>query len=159
MQQLERIFGPTLARLQTDLLSPALSRSFRILLRAGRMPEMPDVVAEERGEIEIEYVGSMAKAQEASNVMAVQNWVQFLGGMAQLNPKVLDVPNWDEITKGSGNMFGVPAKMQNTSVEINQVRQENAAKQQAMEEALLAEQMGKGAAAMGEGKQAMQGAA
>ena len=155
IQQLERIFGATLARLQTDLLSPALSRSFRILLRAGSMPEMPEVVAEKRGEIEIEYVGSLAKTQEASNVMAVQSWVGFVGNTAQLNPQVMDVPDWDAVVTGLASMLGVPARMQNTSAEIQKTRQAKAEQQAQMQQAQMMEQAGKGAEALGKGQQAM----
>jgi hypothetical protein len=154
-QQLERIFGPTLARIQTDLLSPCLSRTFRINFRAGKFPEMPPIVAEMQGEIEIEYVGTMAKSQEASNIMAVERWIGMIGQAAQIRPEVLDIPDWDAMFKDMGYKLGVPAKYQNSSGEIEAERADRKQQQQAMQQAMLAEQQGKGAKAMGEGRQAM----
>lgn len=157
VQQLERIFGPTLSRIQTDLLSPALSRTFRIKFRAGQFPEMPPIVAELRGEIEIEYVGTMAKSQEASNIMAIERWAGFVGQLAQIHPPALDIPDWDVVVKDTGDKLGVPAKYQNSSGEIEKIRRDRQQQETAMKQAMLAEQMGKGAEAMGKGKQAMQG--
>lgn len=159
VQQLERIFGATLARLQTDLLSPCLSRTFRIMFRGGRFPEMPEVVSELRGEIEIEYVGSMAKSQEASNVMAVERWIGMVGNLAQIRPDVLDIPDWDTLVKDTGSKLGVPAKYVNSTGEIEATRKQRQQEEQAMKQAMMAEQAGKGMEAMGKGKQAMTGGA
>lgn len=159
IQQLERIFGPTLARLQTDLLSPCLSRTFRILFRAGKFAEMPQVIADAKGEIEIEYVGSMAKSQEASNVLATERWIGLVAQLAQVHPEVLDVPDWDTIIKDTGGKIGVPAKYVNSTAAILKLRTDRKAQEQAMQTGMVMEQMGKGAKAIGEARQTGAGAA
>jgi len=43
---MQRLLGPTLGRLQNDLLDPIITRTFFILFRAGLLPEMPQIVEE-----------------------------------------------------------------------------------------------------------------
>ncbi len=156
VQQLERIFGPTLARIQTDLLTPALTRTFRILLRADRLPAMPKKVADLKGNIDIEYLGSLAKSQEATNLQGVERWVGLIGNASQIHPEMLDIPNWDNLGKGTANMLGVPARFINSNAEIVKKREETQAQQQMMMQAKIAEQAGKANEALGKGKQAQQ---
>jgi hypothetical protein len=151
MAQLERLIGPTLGRIQSDLLDPIVSRTFRIEFRRGNLPEMPDVVAELGGRFEVEYTGPMAKTQEASQVSGVERWLTLVGGMAQLNPEVLDVPDWDEIVKQVGQNIGVSAKLMKPTDELIEARAERAAKQQMMEQAQMMQEMGAGQQAMEQG--------
>lgn len=155
VQQLERIFGPTLSRIQTDLLDPALTRTFRILFRGKRLPPMPKIVAELKGDVDIEYVGSLAKSQEATNMVSVERWVSFIANGSQVNQDLLDIPDWDAIGKGSASMLGVPAKFVNSESEIKAERDLRKKQQQAMLAAQMAEQAGKANKALGEGDAAL----
>lgn len=155
VQQLERIFGPTLARIQTDLLDPALTRTFRILFRGKRLPPMPKVVAELKGDIDIEYVGSLAKSQEATNLAGVERWVAFIANASQAQPDLLDIPDWDALGKGAAYMLGVPAKFVNSDDEIKTERDTRKKQEQAMKAAMMAEQAGKANEAIGKGDAAL----
>lgn len=157
VQQLERIFGPTLARIQTDLLTPALVRTFRILFRGKRLPPMPPVVAKLKGDIDIEYVGSLAKSQEATNLAGLERWMGFIANGSEIHPELLDVPDWDAIAKGAANMLGVPAKFVHSDSEIKTERDIRQAQDQAMKKAVMAEQMGKANEAIGKGDAALAG--
>ncbi len=159
VQQLERVFGPTLSRIQTDMLTPALTRTFRILLRKGRLPKMPKIVADLKGNIDIEYLGSLAKSQEATNLQGVERWVGFIANTAQVHPEVLDIPDWDAMGKGTASMLGVPAKYVKSQAEIDKGRAETRAQQEMMKRAQIAEQAGKANEALGKGQAAMQGGA
>lgn len=155
VQQLERIFGPTLSRIQTDLLDPALTRTFRILFRAKRLPKMPESVAKLKGDIDIEYVGSLAKSQEATNLAGLERWVAFIANGSTVNPDLLDIPDWDALGKGSASMLGVPAKYVNSDSEIKTERDARKKQEQAMKAAMMAEQAGKANKAIGEGDAAL----
>lgn len=157
VQQLERIFGPTLSRIQTDLLTPALVRTFRILFRSKRLPPIPPVVAKLKGDIDIEYVGSLAKSQEATNLNGLERWVGFIVNSAQAHPDMLDLPDWDAMGKGAANMLGVPAKFVNSNAEIDKQRGARKEQEDAMKKATIAEQMGKANEAIGKGDAALAG--
>lgn len=144
MQQLEALIGPTLGRLQVDLLDPCINRTFAILSRAGVFPDMPDVVAELKGRVDIEYTSPIAKTQEASNVQAIERFLGTIIGMAQANPDLLDIPNWNEAFKSLADMMGVPAKILNSMEEIKAIQDQRKKQQAAAEQGAAMQQMGQG---------------
>lgn len=157
MQQLEALIGPTLGRLQTDMLDPLVSRTFRILARGGLLPEMPETLA--GGDVDIEYTSPFAKTQEASNVNALTQWLGTVANFAQVNPEVLDIPDWDEAFKALAVMSGVGAKNIRPSDEVEADRAARAEQQAAMAQGAAMQEMGKGMQAMNEGANGSQGAA
>ena len=149
MQQLEALIGPTLGRLQVDLLDPIIKRTFGILFRAGKLPEMPQIIAENEGRIEIEYLSPIAKTQEASNVQAIERFAMSVMNLGQGKPEVLDIPDWDAMVKSLASMLGVSAKLIRPDAEVAAERQQRQAiqAQAAQGEAMKMQ---------GEGMQAMQ---
>ena len=145
--------GPTIARIQTDFLGPTIERTFRLLWRNGKLPKMPDVVKENQGSLEIEYVGALAKTQEATNMANVERWVGLVGSLAQVNEEVLDVVDWDGLVKDAALMLGVPAKMMRDQAEVDAEREQRRAQQAAMQQAMVAEQQGKAGQALAEAEQ------
>lgn len=148
MQQLEALIGPTLGRLQVDLLDPIVERTFNILNRAGSLPEMPSVVSEMGGAIEIEYTSPIAKTQEASNVQALERWLMSVLGMAEGNPEVMDIPDWDACIKSLADMMGVRAKNINSKEAIEALRNKRAEIQKMQQQGEAMQAAGDGMAAM-----------
>lgn len=106
LQQMQVILGPVLSRLNSEFLAPFVMRCLKSLLRAGRIPPIPDSVlaklpqyktGQKAPELDIMFVNSLARSQQLSELQNVQTFVQEVGAMAQLNPNVLDKPNWDGI--------------------------------------------------------------
>lgn len=149
MQQLEALIGPTLGRLQVDLLDPIIKRTFGILHRAGKLPEVPDVVAEMEGRIEIEYISPIAKTQEASNVQAIERFAMSVMNLGQGKPEVLDIPDWDAMVKSLASMLGVSAKLIRPDADVKTERKQ---RQEVQAQAAQGEAM----KMQGEGMQAMQ---
>jgi len=107
---MQRMLGPTLGRVQSDFLDPLIERSFWMMSRKAALPQMPEVVAELGGDMDVQYVGPLARSQKMQGVDAAERWAAFIGGLAQLNPEVLDVPEWDEMVRETAEILGVPAK-------------------------------------------------
>lgn len=151
LEQLERLIGPTLGRMQHDLLNPVITRTFRILLRNNRLPPIPDIVSDLGGQADIEYTGPMAKTQEASQVQALERLSTFVGNWAQVNPEALDKVDIDQVIIKAAHLMGVPAKVLRTQDEVKTIRGNRQKAQQAQAE-------GEAMKAQGEGAQAMQAA-
>lgn len=151
LEQLERLVGPTLGRMQHDLLNPTITRAFRILLRGNKLPPVPDIVSELGGQADIEYTGPMAKTQEASQVQALERLSLFVGNWAQVNPEALDKIDIDQVITKAAHLMGVPAKVLKPQDEVDTLRQQRQAAQQAQAQ-------GEAMQAQGEGQQAMQAA-
>lgn len=150
MQQLEALISPTLGRLQVDMLDPIIQRTFRILWRAEKFPDAPQSVVDSDAETEIEYTSPMAKTLDSSNAQAIERWVMTLGGLAEIHPEIMDIPDFDEIAKTLAKMLGVSAKLIKDKGKIDSERSERneLARQQAEGEAMQAQ---------GAGMQAMNG--
>lgn len=148
MQQLEALIGPTLGRLQVDLLDPVVKRTFGILFRSGALPEMPQIVAEQSGDVDIEYTSPIAKTQMASNVQAIERFLMTVVNLAEAQPEVLDIPDWDECMKSVADMLGVPAKNLKSKEDIEAERAERDAMQQQMQQGQAMQEMGAGMQAM-----------
>lgn len=135
MELMQRLIGPTVARLQNDFLDPMVNRTFKILWRAGQLEEPPQIVKDMEGELDIEYVGPMYRAQRMGDVQAIQQWVGFLGSLEAVQPGVLDNVNFESVANISARLMGVPAEAQASEDEIL-VKQKKRQDQQNTEQAL-----------------------
>lgn len=151
MQQLEALIGPTLGRLQKDLLSPIVERTFYILSRNGMLPETPDIVKESDTGTRIEYLSPLAKTMESSNVAAIERWVMTLANLAQVKPEVLDIPDWDAVVNELADKIGVSAKLVRASDDVETDRSEREQIQKTMAEGEAMQAMGDGMQAMNQG--------
>ena len=122
MTLMQRLIGPTLARLQNDFLDPMVQRTFRILWRAGKLPEIPEIVEENQAELDIEYVSPMYQAQRSAQVGAIQQWVGFLATLQPVQEDILDNVNFDQISNISARLLGVPAEAQATTEQMDKTR-------------------------------------
>jgi len=156
-EMMQRLLGPTLGRLQTDLLNPIVNRTFKILLREGMLPPMPEIIAKTGGTTEIDYVGALSRAQKADMATSVERWLGDIGSMAEMNAEILDNPDFDGIAKGLAAMYAVPASMQKSKDAIAQTREQRQQQQQQAAEAEQQKAEGEAMKAQGEGEAALQG--
>lgn len=81
-EQMQRLLGPTLGRLKTDLLDPIIARTFKMLARAGRLPEAPDIVVDIDPDFDVEYLGSLARSQKVDEAATIERVVAAAAAMA-----------------------------------------------------------------------------
>ena len=65
---MQRLLGPTLGRLQSEFLNPIVERAFYSMLRGNALPPMPEVLQQIGGDLDIEYVGPLARSQKMDEV-------------------------------------------------------------------------------------------
>jgi len=139
IEQMHRVLGPTLSRLNHEVLNPLVVRAFKILLRSGTLPETPALLKERGIDVEIVFVNQLARAQQMQDVNTIQQWLQNIAQLAQLSPEALDLINSDGIAKHTGKILGVPEVAIKSDQEvqaIRQQRQEAAQQEQALEGAM-----------------------
>lgn len=154
---MQRLLGPTLGRLENDFLSPLIQRTFNIMLRAGKLADLPDVLANSGADWDIRYTGPLARSQRVDQAAAVERWLGTVGALAEIKPEALDIVNEDEIARDMADVLNVPAKYTNSKEQIESARQARAQQQAQMQAAQLAQEQGKAAEAMGKGEQALGG--
>lgn len=133
IEQMQRVLGPTLSRLNNEVLNPLVVREFKMLLRSGQLPEAPAILQERGINVEIVFVNQLARAQQIQDVNTIQQWVQGLAAIAQLDPTVIDNINVDGIAKHTAKTLGVPEEAIQNDKAIQQIREQRAQAQQAAE--------------------------
>jgi hypothetical protein len=152
-ERMQRLLGPTLGRLQADFLDPLIRRTFMILIRAGQMPEMPEVVKD--ADLDVEYIGPLPMAQRGEQAQNIEMWINGIASLAQVYPQMMDIPNADEVAKFLGKLRGVPASLMNDEEMIASTREEKQKRQEAVEQVQMAQEGGRAMQEMAQGRQAM----
>ena len=143
-----RILGPVLGRLQSELLSPLVTRVFNIMLRNQLFMPSPDILTQQ--ELNIEYVSPMALAQRGQELQSLMKGLELFGSLAQTMP-VMDYIDEDGLVKQIISILGLPAKVIKSDAQVQQLRAERAeqeAQQMEMQQQMAETQMAKNAAPM-----------
>lgn len=122
------LLGPVIERTQSEALDPLIERAFYVLLRQGGILPAPEALAGQ--ELKVEYVSMLAQAQKAIGTQNIARMTAFVGGLAQLNPDVLDKVNLDVAVDEYAEAQGVPPRLVRTDEEVAQIRQARAQAQQ-----------------------------
>jgi hypothetical protein len=139
-----RLLGPTAGRLESELLGPGIEYCFEIMFNAGRDPgnpksagafmDLPDAIVQGANggpaDIDVKYLGMLARAQQAGDVTAIQRLLQFVQAIATANPAVLDLLDDDKMVHHLADIIGVPADLFKDQEVVDQMRQQRAEAQQ-----------------------------
>ena len=109
---MQRLLGPTLARLRNDLLDPIIERAYRMLVRAGQFEEPPEEVIGGDSAIEIYYLGPLARAQRVDSANNVERVASFAAGLTEAGYQnaALVVDEVEAVTQFALDL-GVPANI------------------------------------------------
>ena len=143
-----RILGPVLGRLQSELLSPLITRVFNIMLRNQLFMASPDILQDQ--ELKIEFVSPMALAQRGQELQSLMRGLEIFGSLAQTMP-VMDYIDENGLVKNIIDILGLPAKVIKSDAEVEQIRADRAeqeAQQMEMQQQMAETQMAKNAAPM-----------
>lgn len=152
---MQRLLGPTLGRLKSDYLDPLISRTFKILYRAGQLPEIPQSVKEVGAELDVQYIGPLPRAQRQEIVQSANSWVANTVAIAEAKPEVLDIPNFDMIMRDTGTLSGLPAKYINSKETVGKIRKDRAEQEAQMAKSAAMKEEGEAMQAQGAGEMAM----
>ena len=120
--------GPVLERFENEVLDPAITRCFNIMMRAGMLPPIPAAL---RGKhVQPEYISILAQAQRQVMTTGIERLAAFAGNAAAVNPGVLDNIDFDAMIDEYADMLGVPAKLIVPYAKLLQLRQQRAQQQQ-----------------------------
>lgn len=136
---MQRLLGPNVGRARTDLFDRMHRRSFWMLYRKGVIAPMPQVVREAGPDLDISYIGPLAKVERAEGVEPLRRWLGLLAGFGE-GPgaeELGDVPDYEKIARDSADMLGVPTEWLRSQTAVAK-RREGRARQQAT--AMAAEQ-------------------
>lgn len=125
-QEKGALLAPTMGRQQSEMLGPMIERELDILARAGILPEMPQELIDAGGEVEIEYVSPLNRAQRAEEGVAIMRTAEAAGLIAQFDQRALKAYDWLEAVREIGDINGVPAKLKRSEEDIADADQQDA---------------------------------
>ena len=140
-----RLLGPVLGRLQAEMLQPLITRSFNLLAKQKIFAEAPEYL--QTGNIDIEYVSPLAKAQRQGELNSTMRMFEILNPLAQLDPSIFDYIDMDGLVQFVTKTVGVPASVLRPEGEVMMMREERAQQQAQQQELDQASQVADAAGA------------
>ena len=131
VEQMQKVLGPTLGRLNFELLQPLILRAFKMMLRGGALPPMPVILQELGIDVEIVFVNTLARSQKMEEVTSIQALVQDVAFLMQLRPEAGDLLDVDSIIRLTSKIRGVPESAIADQEVVDQTREARAQAQQA----------------------------
>jgi hypothetical protein len=129
------MLGPVVERDEDDVLDPLHNRAIRVLYRRGKLLPVPRSLLQSR--VKIEYISIMAQAQKLLGIASTERAVSFTGSTSAIQKEVLDIPNWDVLTRRYLEKLGLAPDEINTPEVVAQLR---AARAQEAQMAQMAQQ-------------------
>ena len=127
---MQRLLGPTLGRFQTEFLNPLIERCFAIMQRNEMFTPAPGSL--EGVNIDIEYVGPLARSQRMEEATAVERLYEMAANLAQIAPEVMDNIDHDAAIRSRAELLGVPKNIMRDPEEIAEQRQQQQEQQEEM---------------------------
>ena len=124
-EQAQKMLGAAVGRIKDELLTPMLVRVFGLMHRNGMFLEMPEELSGMN--IEIAFIGPLAKAQNAEDGVAIERAIQTSMAMAQITGKPSKVINYDAAERILYDRYGVPAAALRSEDEVKALEAEEAA--------------------------------
>lgn len=128
-----------IGRIFSELCSPVIQRSVRLLIDNGAVPSPPPSLRSAK----IEYTGPLALALRDQHVEAFDIWFDFGARMEEVSPGALDNIDFDESIRDIGRFLGVKESHIRKIAERDAIRERRAEQlrqQQALEAAQVAAQ-------------------
>ena len=144
---MQRLLGPTLGRFQTEFLNPLIERVFGIMMRADALMPRPEAMSGMN--MDIEYVGPLARSQRMEEAIAVERLYQLAMQVVQVDPTVMDVINHEQAIRMRATLLGVPKTVLRGEDEVAEIREQRAAAQQQAQEQAMAQQQAETALSQG----------
>jgi len=134
-EQMQKMLGATVGRIETELLKPLIKRVFGMMLRNGQFAELPEEVA--GADFNFRYVGPLAKSQVSGDAVAIERILQAGMSVAQIDPDALMVIDTVKAMRMLADRYSTPAQVIRSEREVEQMQQ---AKAQAQQEQMQQEQ-------------------
>ena len=135
---MQRLLGPTLGRFQTEFLNPLIERVFGIMMRSDALMPRPEAMGGLN--MDIEYVGPLARSQRMEEAIAVERLYQLAMQVVQVDPTVMDVIDHEQAIRMRATLLGVPKTVLRGEDEVAEIREQRAAAQQQAQEQAMAQQ-------------------
>lgn len=131
------LIGPVVERLQTELLSPLIKRTYQLMQEWQALPPAPEGMG--YTELDVEFESVLAQAQKVTATSAIEQGVAFTVNLSGAKPEALDLLQVDETVKAYMDRIGMPQACLAEDSQVKALRQQRAQQQQmAMQQQAMA---------------------
>jgi hypothetical protein len=141
------MIGPVLERIQNEVLTPIIDRTWAMMARAQIFPPPPSQIA--GAALNIEYMSMLATAQEATQASSIERIFQIIGQVMGIDPAMGDNLDFDFAIDEYSSLLGANPRMIRSPEMLQAIRQQRAQQQAQQQQAAMAEQYAKAAQAAG----------
>lgn len=131
------MLGPTLQRLNNELLDPLIEWCFWEMLQKEQLPPPPEALQNQP--LHIDYISVLAQAQKFLMTGSIGQFMQFVGGLASLSSGVLDKVDFDQAVDEYANDIGVPPTIVRSDDQVQQIRTDKQQQVQMQQMAAMAQ--------------------
>jgi hypothetical protein len=134
---MQRLLSPFLGRMETELLSPTVNRTYDIALEQGAIPPPPPEF--EDADFDVEYRSPISISQKKLQSQGIINSLTAAGNLAQIAPQVMDNFDMDKSIRFIHEAEGAPLEVLMPADTMEKIREAQA--QQEAEEAQRQQQL------------------
>lgn len=135
-QEQLRLLSPMLGRIERELLTPMIQRTYALLANAGQIPDAP---ASLDRPLRINYRSPASRAQREGRMIDSMRFLQNILPLSQARPAVLDVIDEDQFVREQADGIGVSSRIIRPSEEVEAMRQQRAQVEAMAQAAQIAE--------------------
>jgi len=132
------ILGPTTGRYEREMLQKIIRRTFNLLYRAGKLPQIPQAVVEAGVEasIKVEFLGFLAQLQQRYyQTTGINATMAYIQAVMQMFPESADWVDADKLMVEGMESSGSPASIVREKTDVEKLRVMRQQQQQAMAQA------------------------
>lgn len=132
------LIAPTIGR-QESYLSKVINREIDVLNQQGKLPKMPNVLKEAKGQYKIRYESPLAKMRQSEEAAGIMQLLQTFTQITQntQDPTPMYYFNWEKIAPKLAEIQGVPPDWIHSTEEV-EAKKKAAAHQQDIQNAIQA---------------------
>lgn len=127
-----------LGRQQAELLRPLIDRVFNIMMRKGKINNIPAILSGKK--IDVRYSSLIAKSQRLSEGQNLMRFMEAATPFANADMSVLDNINGDNAIKVIAEVYGAPQEILRDQKDVQGIRKSRAEAQQAALDAAKAKE-------------------
>jgi len=131
-QEEKLILGSVLEQFNQDIYDPLIDLTFDYMARQGQVPPPPRELQGQ--ELKVEYVSIMHQAMKVSGLSSIDRLTNFVGGLAGLNPAVIDKYDLDQAVDEYAEILGTPPRIVRPDDAVEEIRAQRAQQQQAAQQ-------------------------
>lgn len=138
------LLGPVVERLDKELLSPLVLRTFSLMREFDALPPVPKGMS--NAPLRVEFTSVLAQAQRLASTSPIDQTVAFTANLAQIDPQIIDNIDTDYVLREYAENLGAPAAMLRSTSDVDGTRKarqeaqaaaEQAAQEQAQQQAVM----------------------